>query len=196
MIVIGIMTALATPSLVSLAVTGNQDFTKEVYDLQGMLSVARTAAMAKNTFVWAGLGQGVVNGRQSLMVVAYASQNGLNDTATQNNLALVMKRQILPGLGMATVSSSLIGLDTTGVDLTHTSIPQNWTLPKQTVAGTVIPVTQVILFSPTGEAFVTSTPLSYIQIGLQPMHGAVADAHNIAALQISGITSQTEVFRN
>ncbi len=194
LVVVSIMAMLATPSLVSLAFRRGQDFTKEVYDLQGMLALARTTAMAKNTFVWAGLGHGLVNGQESLMIVAYSSQNGLNDTATVGNLAPIMKRQILPGVAMKQVSTTLAGLAVAATDLSQTT--SNWSLPLQNVGGTPITVDQAILFSPTGEAFVTASPLSYIQIGLQPLNGTLADGKNLAALQISGITSQTQVFRN
>ncbi len=192
--VVSIMALLASPSLLSIAAQGGQSFTSQIYDLQATLSLVRTAAMAKNTFVWAGIGEGKVDGKDAMIVVAYASQDGLNDV-TADNLAPIMKDRIFPGLGMMPITRVLTGQDPGGTDLHTTSA--NWSLPNPTVAGAVVPLTQAILFSPTGEAFLASTPLSYIEIGLQPLHGAVASGgNNFAALQISGIASQMEVFRN
>jgi len=195
LVVLVIMALVAAPSVVNLAMQGSRDFTREVYDLQSLLSLVRTSAVAKNTFVWAGLGETVIDGRKAVVVVAYLSQNGLNDT-TPSNLAPLVKKQVFTSIGLSESKGlPLVAakLDAGGTDLLSTE--PAWTLPAQRIDRSDIHITQTILFTPNGEAHLTADPLSYIDIGLQPRR-ARGGNQDVAVVQISGITGQAEVFRN
>ncbi len=192
LVVMAIMALLLGSSVVGLSSFQGQSFTKQAYDLREILASAKTTAMAKNTFVWVGFGPSTVNGQKSLVVSAFASRSGLND-ATASNLNPLMRPYSFPNFSLAKIGSMNGGPDQSGTDLSSTAT--SWKLPAQNVSGTTVSVTQSILFSPTGQSFLTANPLAYIDIGMRPARGTTIIDDNKAALQVSGLTSQVRLFR-
>lgn len=192
LVVIAIMAMLLGSSVVGLSSYQGQSFTKQAYDLREIIASAKTTAMAKNTFVWVGFGPSSVNGQKSLVVTAFASRSGLND-ASASNLSQLMRPFNFQNFSLSKIGSMTGGPDQIGVDLSST--PSSWVLPAQKVDGTAVSLTQAILFSPTGQSFLTANPLAYIDIGMRPSQGTAKNDNNKAALQVSGLTSQVQLFR-
>lgn len=191
--VIAIMSLLLGSSVVGLSSYQGQTFTKQAYDMREILASAKASAMAKNTFVWVGFGSTVSAGQSTVVVTAFASRSGLNN-ATASNLNPLMKPCRFANFLLTKADQMTSGPSETGTDLSSTAT--TWQLPAQTVDGTTVPLTQAILFSPNGQCFLTAAPLSYIDIGMKPTHGTAAANNNLAALQVSGLTSQVQLYRD
>lgn len=192
LVVMAIMALLLGSSVLGLSSNQGQAFTKQAYDLREILASAKTTAMAKNTFVWVGFGPSLTDGQKSLVVTAFASRNGLNDSSA-SNLNPLMRPYNFANFTLAKLGQKIGNQDQTGIDLSST--PSSWVLPAQKVGGNSISLTQSILFSPTGQCFLTADPLAYIDIGMKPTRGEIINDDNKAALQVSGLTSQVRLFR-
>jgi prepilin-type N-terminal cleavage/methylation domain-containing protein len=193
LVVMAIMAILIASGLVGVSNFNGQTFTKQAYDLKDILASAQSMAMAKNTSVWVGFGTSNNAGQQSLVVTAYASRDGMSDS-TASNLSVLMKPTVFNNVGLTQITQLLGSQDVLGTPLS--SATPCWTLPSPTVAGNSVPASRVILFSPTGQSFVAQLPVSYIDMGIQPMHGATTNANELASLQVSGLTSQVALYRN
>jgi len=192
LLVMAIMGLLVGSGLMGFSSFQNQSFTKQAYDLREILASAKTSAMAKNTFVWVGFGSATVAGRTTTAVATFASRNGLND-ASAANLNPLFRLCSFPNFTLAN-AGQLAGSQTQlGTDISATS--SYWQLPNQTVDGVSVPLTQAILFSPNGQCFLASDTLSYIDIGVRSTRGTATNELNVAALQVSGLTSQVQLFR-
>jgi prepilin-type N-terminal cleavage/methylation domain-containing protein len=192
LMVMAIMALLLGSSVMGISSYQGQTFTKQAYDMREILASAKASAMAKNTFVWVGFGPTTSNGQKSLVVSAFASRNGLNDP-TSSNLNPLMRPHCFPNFVLTDITNAIGGQILTGTNLSSTSA--NWSLPSQKVDGTAVGLTQAILFSPNGQCFLTTDPLSYIKIGMKPTRGTAVNDANLAALQVSGLTSQVQLFR-
>ncbi len=191
--VVAIMGLLLGSSVVGLSSYQGQTFTKQAYDMREIIASAKASAMAKNTFVWVGFGSVVSSGQSTVVVTAFASSSGLNNASTAN-LNPLMKPCRFPNFLLTRADQMTSGPSQTGTDLSSTAT--TWQLPAQTVDGTSVPLTQAILFTPSGQCFLTAAPLSYIDIGMKPTRGTKAVDNNLAALQVSGLTSQVQLYRD
>jgi hypothetical protein len=54
---------------------------------------------------------------------------------------------------------------------------------------------KIVQFNPNGQARTSGSLAQMIEVGIKPMKGASPDEGNVAAIQVSGLTGQTQVYR-
>lgn len=216
--IIVIVMGIAVPAFTALK--GSTDITKTAYDIRGALELARSYAMANDTYAWVGFYEedptkaAGVTGIGRVVVSTVASKDGTKIYANTGNLSM-------PAAGLTQIGAlmklSNAHLDTlaataisrpviTGSDYQVGSQAfaqrngiQNTTTFNYPISGTA-PYTfvKIIQFSPQGDATkIVDTPTPLMEIGLTPTHGNVVDANskNLVALQITGIGGLVQLYR-
>lgn len=187
MVVLAITTLLVAMTTPALNLISSSGFTNYAEQVQSTLQAARNAALAQNTYVWVGFNvQPQGSGSQVVVAAAY-SLSGENDTTVAN------LRPLLRPFIRTDVLVNAAPTAQTGVDNLQGS---TFTF-QQAVNGESTPRTfsNVIQFSPIGEASITSTSSKMIQFQVQPVHGVVANAHNVALIEICGMSGLAQVQR-
>jgi Tfp pilus assembly protein FimT len=205
--VVGLMLLLL--SLTLPVIRGSSNVTKAAWELSGLIEQARAHAMAQNTYVWIGFNeaQASTTAQKNTAVFLMASKDG-SSTATPSNLVHFGKTIILERLTIANFSSS--NFDYGNRKGAADGVVQ-FSLRNAISGGSILPTklatytsTKVIRFDPEGSASVTvSTDINtvempkWIELGLQPMQGTAVPTKNsdTAALQITGLTGQTRIYR-
>jgi prepilin-type N-terminal cleavage/methylation domain-containing protein len=220
--IIAILTVLALPAIQGLQKGGS--FTQSVYSISDSFNLARSYALANNTYVYVGLTE--VDRTQSaatlpqaaglgrVVMACVASKDGTNSTA---NLSQIRPTQIFDFLHIAASASTTgnmarpANLTATGADiynlggqyLTATpsptfSVPIGSTAKYNfTTAGTTTG-SWVITINSQGNILPNGTQHQWLEIDLQPMKGNAAPTAaqgNQAALVIDGVTGAVTVYR-
>jgi Tfp pilus assembly protein FimT len=217
--VMAIMTALVVPAFT--AMQGSANVTKTAYDVEGALELARTYAMANNTYSWVGFFEedptqsSGVAGTGRVVISTVASKDGTEIYANTGNLSM-------PSAGLLQVAA-LVKLANAHLDtLASTAISRpvissteyqvgspafgesdsgtpNLTTYNYPITGTAqYTFAKIIQFSPQGDATkIVDSPTQLMEIGLRPAHGNVVDAgsKNLVALQITGIGGLVQIYR-
>lgn len=179
-----ILVAMTTPAFNLLTSSG---FTSCADQIEATLQAARNAALAQNTYAWVGFNvQSQGNGSQVVVAAVY-SLSGENDTSAAN------LRPLLRPFTRTNVQLNAAPATQTGVDNLQGS---TFTF-QQTVGGESAPRTfsDVIQFSPIGEASIKSNSSKLIQFQIQPLRGSVADPKNVALIEICGMSGLAQVLR-
>ncbi|MDD5350118.1 MAG: prepilin-type N-terminal cleavage/methylation domain-containing protein [Chthoniobacteraceae bacterium] len=203
MAIMALLIALSTLGVRSLNSAGK--FDKAISDISGTLELARSYAIAQNTYVWVVLYENVPsnNGPLEVYVGSFASNDGtdfLNWTGSQTvpspGLTPLARLAHFKGLHLQTTTLPKVS--------SNPSFPA--TIPSfqctgQSDLGPVTlsdasPVYWVIQFTPTGAARNGPTPVESIWLGVQPsLSQAVQDMHNPASLKVNGFTGLTTIYR-
>jgi prepilin-type N-terminal cleavage/methylation domain-containing protein len=205
MLIIGVLTLLAVPALSSLSNSGNVN--GAVTGVSLLLDQARTYAMGHNTYVWVGFSQNTTN--QQLIVGVVAGTTGqASDLTTSSaagvpNYAPIIKLQTFSHLSLSTTitalsNTGLSSLATSADDISKSNSDVVGLFKQQGVGMTVTFNSDVLQFSPQGEATLGITPSDgshWIQIGLQPERGNNTSDPNVAVLQVATLTGLVNVFR-
>jgi hypothetical protein len=56
-------------------------------------------------------------------------------------------------------------------------------------------VQRVLQFAPNGQAKASGSPAQIIELGVKPLKGSLRDEANASAIQVSGMTGRTQVYR-
>lgn len=203
MVISTMLAAFAIPAVSSLQGSTNINGCSDT--LGGVLENARATAMARNTYVWVGVLEvasadaGNNERTNKVILSAVASANGEMADLAAGSVRPIMPPRELKNVHLAQFPADLLpdsGRETLGVDdisqggLGSDSEPANFT---QRIGETSRTFTQLILFSPAGEARIKNTASRWIEIGLQPHTG---NRNNRAVLQINGLTGQVRTFRS
>lgn len=209
LVVIAIMVilgALTLPNFVGINTA--KVLANNAYQLAGIFQQARTTAMSENTYVAVGLYQyNSPDGVPCIAVGVVSSPNGLLNgllNGTQQTVTTVTKPIILRNVKIDPNPNqdylTLSGANAGGTDVPSSSIvTYNFTLP---ILGNPTPVTfsNVIVFSPTGEAGLapqTSTP-TLLQpddcLGLGLVASPSKNNHYVG-IQIYGLSGQVSVYQ-
>jgi prepilin-type N-terminal cleavage/methylation domain-containing protein len=187
--IVGLLTSISVPMVATL--TGAGSMTRTISDLAGYLENARAAAMANNTYVWVGVEE--ADDQQKLVVSAVIGKTGQrSDLNNSNEYVALNKPQIYENVGLGE-SLNLVGKESEADSLSSGGSLGDFT---QNVSGKPTKFDRLLEFSPSGQVkIVKDTPSRWIEIGLQPIKGTTRNQHNVAALQISGLTGQVRIFR-
>jgi hypothetical protein len=191
-----------------------------------MLDEARTYAQAQNTYVWVAFYPADPGDRSGdeLFVVTLSSSDGTNPfsswsgaypipytvpgtaTTVQPAQKIAVLRQLRLNTTNFFTSAQIPALPATSTDaapasqlvFTLAAPGTAFTLGRQPLpAGAEAPACSVIAFGPAGTAAAGPNLAAVIGLDFQPMKTInVADGHNLAELQISGVTGAVQVFRN
>ncbi len=166
--------------------------TQAVRDLAVLLEQAQLHASANNTYVWAGFhyDAAAANGPVLTMALVESVTGGavaLGGTGSYQwvgNAHRFEHVRIEPDL-------TVTGMQPDGDPVEDSTLG---TFTRK-MAGVDVTFSSLIRFEPTGGARIKSDLSRVIDIGLQPFNGQVADADNIAVVQVAGLTGKVEVFR-
>ena len=204
-------------------IKGGKDLTKSASDIQGTLELARSYAMAKNTYVYVGL-QEVDVVQANLITPNYTPGVGRIALAAVVSTTGIRPYTNTPGALTSNIAplGKLLYFDnlhiTNSVSLTNGNLairPSNNCIDLSGVSSKTTfawPVTGtanysfsniVIEFSPRGIPTVQTNSSCYdssikpfLEIALLPSHGNTAtSSSNQAAIQINGITGAVQIYR-
>lgn len=211
--IIGLLTSLSMPAISSLARGG--DTNHAVSGIAGTLDLAREYAVSRNTYTWVVLAPDpAATSGASLYAVILASQDGSNtsdsvaavdlDVASTYNLAagtgnigVVQRVAVFPNVVLEDLSSSPAPA---GANPVEANAKVSFRLPPSSAKPVAFinnnPSAQrVVQFSPNGQARVSGAMAQLIELGVKPLKGAIRDEANAAAIQVSGMTGRTQVYR-
>ena len=109
----GIFIAIGVPAMSSLSKSGG--FNQSVIQLTGLLDVARSSAIAKNTYVWVGIGEDVAE--DGLAVTAIASNTGRGSAFSTTDIRPIVPPVTLKNLSLGhNLSQGIADKETDGVE--------------------------------------------------------------------------------
>jgi len=192
LVVIGLIAMMGSLMVPAFdAISRGRGVEKRAWEIAGLLEQARSYAMTKNTYVWVGFRQ---NGDRYAVAVV-ASRDGLENLAAAN---LVSIHRGL-NLEQTTLSGSLPAYGNrpdTNAGVTQLTAAQTSDTFTARVGGVPLTFSNTLLvFNPRGEARASQTLDRWVEIGIQPMRGSVADIQNTAAIQVAGLSGQVRIFR-
>ena len=183
--IVALLSALTLPAFNSIRNAGG--LTKSANDIAGILEQARTYAMAQNTYTWVGFRRDNADTPSDTLVVGViASKIGSTNPAAD----------AVP-LGKLARFDNVKIVELSPSPATTAATDQ---LTKSTLAftnGANKFISQVIRWDSRGQASINPPQLSrLIEIGLQDSAGgAIRNASNNAAVQISGLSGTVIVYR-
>jgi len=185
-IIIGILSSLAIPAIVSLNNASN--FTTSVSEMNNLLEAAYSAALAKNTYVWVGFTQ-LPDARGIGMAFVYSTHGSSSDLP--DNVLSLSKPVVLPDLTLATIPATQVGdparATTSVVQVTSADNPTF----TASLAGVPRTFQSVMQITPSGQILVTASKYAWIEIGLSPLRGNPKQA---AVLQVNAFTGRVSTF--
>ncbi|MFV0417082.1 MAG: Tfp pilus assembly protein FimT/FimU [Chthoniobacterales bacterium] len=183
--VLAVLAVFSAPTLSSLL--DGSKVNRVAGDISLLLEQSRTAAMARNTYVWVGF----TDDTDDLSIAAVAGTTGQADDLSTGNITPVEKVRTYEDFRTAQVTG-LEGMETGGNDIDDSLISPF----TQTTGGTSVSFTKVLRFSPLGEVSIGQSRLSRcIDIGLLPVKNGEVKNENPIAFQVSGLTGQVRIFR-
>lgn len=215
---VSIMLILMTAtSMVLGGAKGAADVTRAAFDIRSTLDLARTYAMAHNTYVWVGFfeenaaGNPGDTGTGRVVVSIVASKDGTRiypDSATDPQ-TLSSSRLIQVGKIVKFEQTQLASLTSNDIaNPSYTNAPSASQVGDVGFAnGSTFSTSQgpasynfskIIQFSPQGDATkIVDSPTQVLEIGLRPTHGNTPDlaSKNLVAIQVAGIGGQVRVYR-
>ena len=216
LVVIGIMVALTALTIPAFnSIKGSGDLKKSSYEFAETLEQARNYAIAKNTYVWVGIveedaGKPTVSGTGRIVLSVIASQDNTNllsgpgSIVSGTNAAQVSKLRKLENMHLATISGTAFPRTSGTAPANPCQIADQAFINSKGLAfgyplgGNQYTFSKIIQFSPIGDASrLGDSPARWMEIGLRPCHGNVADlaTSNVIAIQIAGIGGQIIINR-
>jgi prepilin-type N-terminal cleavage/methylation domain-containing protein len=206
--IISILLVVMTLGLRGISESGK--FNQSLNNIAGILEQSRAYARAQDTYVWVVLYQGAPSsGPLDVYVGAFASNDGTDPLDWSGSVALPN-----PGtVGSTTLSPLTRPYHLKGLRLQTTTLPNapsspnlpattpnfQYTVPSDSGSITVTStnaVYWVIQFAPNGMAHNSANPISSIWLGLQPAYSSsVFDQHNIASIEVNGLTGLSTIYR-
>lgn len=213
MAIIGILAAVTLPAFNSIKNAGSS--TSAAYELAGTLDAARGYALANNTYVWVGIfEEDSVNGPSALprptgtgriVLSVVASANGERSNAPQliqiDKLVKIDRFNLSSESGgprRPSVPAAYRAGDDAFLQSPASDAPGPVSFSYPLTGNAQYQFTKIIEFNPRGEATkVRDSPAPWIEFFLRQARGNTPDttSPNVAAVQLSGLTGHTEIYR-
>lgn len=211
--VISIIAGVSVPALSGLNRAGNAN--RAIAGVAGALDLARQYAVSRNTYTWVVLAANPsAVGGSSLYAVVLGSRDGSNtidgvtavdldtratyrlDTATAN-VEVLQRTMAFPNAVVEPLASSPApaGLPPAAPNANVSFKFAASSVEAMAFLNANPNAQRVVQFSPTGQARVSGSINQVVELGLKPMKGRIPDEINVAAIQVSGLTGQTQVYR-
>ena len=180
-----VLIAVTIPALSSLSASGSMN--SAVSDISLVLEESRAYAMAHDNYVWVGFSED--DSAKKLMLGVVAGTTGRQSDLTLTSYFPLVKARSYSHFSLQTLSVN--GMASNGADISTSS----FTSFQQTVGGVSVKFSQILQFSPQGEAAIdpNGSLAHWIQIGLQPV--LRSNDANVAVFQVASLTGQVQVFR-
>ncbi len=211
--VVSIIAGVSVPALSGLNRSGNAN--RAIIGVAGTLDLARQYAVSRNTYTWVVLAANPsAVGGNSLYATILGSRDGSNtiDGVTPIDLDIRATYRLDAAAANVEVLQRIVTFPNAMVARLASS-PAPAGLPPSApnanvsfkfVASSAEAIAflnanpdaqRVVQFTPTGQARVSGSISQVVELGLKPMKGSTPDETNVAAIQISGFTGQTQVYR-
>jgi prepilin-type N-terminal cleavage/methylation domain-containing protein len=199
MAIIGILSVAAIPAFNAIAAA--QGVRQGAYDIAGLLELARSEAVARQTYVWVGFGTTNTSGRDELIAAAVYSRDGTGTNSVASNLASMVKILRVPNAGLVRwndLKAATKGYFTNG---TPSSLATNTTGIAFTFGQSQFQ-SKTLTFTPRGEVllkgsvspddgFVPTVDISFRQI----RGGVVQPDADDASILLDGATGMPKIVR-
>jgi len=208
-VIAAILASITVPAFVSLSTS--QGVNQALSDVSGILELAKSTAMAQNTYVWVGFANTVdTNGNSQLCIGAVRSNDGSNNSASTNLSPIAKLLRVKSVLLSTTISNgsfvpaslkTMVATVPTATALTSGQSSVTFSVGGQAFSNTVLVVTpqgQVILQTSTSQAVTSTTAFTdEIELAVQPTKGTVVPASTTDgfAICVSGGSGSLRVFR-
>lgn len=198
--IVGLLTVFTVPAMQSIS--GAQEVARGAGEIGSLLELARSEAVARQTYVWVGVEQTNVSGTLEVRAAAVGSLDGSGTNTDEANLFLLTKVLRVPNASLArwedlrTATRSLLGGDP------PVSLAGNTDGVVFSSGATRFGSGCSVTFTPRGEALLRGPadlyegfePLS--AVGLRQARGTLVSTEaNDAAITIDGPTGAVQVLR-
>lgn len=198
MAVIGLLAAVTVSAFNAIA--GAHGVSQGAYELSGFLELARSEAVARQTYVWVGVITTNVHGGSEVRMAAVCSRDGSANASPANlmNLIKVLRLQ-------SVVLTNWGGLKPETRNVFSNGVPQSVATNSSGIAfsaGTSQFAKSTLTFTPRGEAMLMGSPGSYdgyppyIDISIRQAHGTVVtDEADDASVVVDGATGSSTMVQ-
>jgi len=172
-------------------------------EISGLFEGARQYAVANNTYVWVVFDDSPHGDEDRLLVATLASKTGIelapwgtDDTASGSaRTRLLSKVRTFKQVKLS--GAGVFGSDKISdlPEVPDAGDPGDSDFVLRLPGEGEENFEKAVEFTPSGEARNAATLIGVIEIGLQPTHGRVADADNVAVIRINGLTGQSTIYR-
>jgi len=194
--IIGLLTAFALPAFSSIGQA--RGVSEAAYQVSAAIELARSEAIARQTYVWLGFQNQVNFGNQDLRLGMVYSKNGTTTTAATNleplgRATLIQRAGIVNhnGLDVGTNLGSLPSVSGNGAGATFSIAQTGFT--NTTI--TLTPAGEVLLDSLSTNTVPTNGFVPRIAIGLQQFRGTTAATNNDVVVVIDGSVGIPTIYR-
>ncbi|MDR0534542.1 MAG: prepilin-type N-terminal cleavage/methylation domain-containing protein [Verrucomicrobiales bacterium] len=194
--VIGLMTSLSIFSVNSIA--AGKQLANNAYELAGVIRMARTAAIAQNTYVGIGFYKASQGNQDVLMVATIVSKTGqLSDLQDSNRYQLLSKCAVLKNVQFDEQENylNLSGID----EANNVDVLQSQRMVQANIGGGQSEnFSNVIVINPSGAISMMNSGGSdeltrCVGIGLKASPSSASKVR-LAAVQVTGLSGQISVF--
>lgn len=194
-VIIAVISVYTVPALQSFA--SSQGVNQGVYDVLGLLELARSEAIARQAYVWVGFDTKVVDGQSVLCMTAVCAKDGSADSANLVRLTRVIQvknAQLVDWSNLKPETQAILS------GSTPLSVANNETNFVPGANGEILK--KSLTFTPRGEALLNSSPESTtpydasIDVSFRQTKGTQVLAHaDDAAVIIDGSTGTLRQIR-
>ncbi len=219
LVVVAIMVLLAALSLPAMkSLNGAGKFNQAVSGIAGLCELARSQAIAQNTYTWVAFYQNNPNDGTGYEVyaAAYLSNDGTDPFAWTGAVTLSPSgtpagstTTLMPIARISNYKQLSLIVNGSGVALPNISTNSTYpaTAPEFKIAvkngsSTAVNLSAssmaygIVEFTPSGAARTSASPVESIWLGFCPVNGkAVLNTNNVASLKINGLTGLVTVYR-
>jgi len=202
--IIGILTALTAPSIVSAMKSNAMNSTTA--QVAGLIEQARETAVSQNTYVWVAFSPQDSNNTDTLSVAVIESKDGTDPgtygVVPSTNFALVSKISTFTQYQLQDPGSytfPALNLPTPGTTsanaLSSSSTGPAFSLQIPGTSSTAI-FNRCVEFTPSGQARNSTSPINIVEFGVDPANVHTnPNPNNPAVMRINGLTGQVLVYR-
>lgn len=202
LVVMAIVTLLSLAALPAFhAIASAHGVTKGAYDLAELVELARSEAVARQTYVWVGVATNNSSGNAEVIAASVYSRDGSGTNTNTVNLAALSKVIHLRNAALASWSDLKAGTKAQFTNQVPASIATNTGGISFNVGGAVFQ-SRTITFTPRGEATLSGSVGPDdgfdpgIDIGFRQARGAtVLPGADDAAVVIDGATGMARIIR-
>jgi len=192
--IIGLLAALAVPAFNSIGQA--RGASEGAYRLASAVEMARSEAIARQTFVWLALQKETNFGNLNLRIGMVASKDG-SENSNATNLHPIGRSLLLQRVGMTMAAGVDVGIPLIGV----TEVLTNFQGVEFSIGNAEFSDRRSVTFTPLGEVMILASPHasngfdSRLAIGLREARGTNLMTNNDIAIVIDGSVGLPTIYR-
>lgn len=200
MLLLGVLTSAVLPAFNSIA--GGQGFAQGVYEIRDLLELARSEAIARQTYVWVGFQNVQTTTGCEIQMAAVASMDGSGTNTSAANLAVCSRVLHVRDARLSQWSALSASMQSMLSGTTPSSIAVNTQGIAFSAGAASFSGGYTLTYTPRGEALLKGAASStdgydpLIDVSIQKAHGTTvsANAENASVL-VQGATGALRIMR-